>query len=77
MIASDSWIVTLLSNGKKEKGSAARYIGMILGKGITVNLFIPLNSTSFSNSYIYSDPRKVKNLKIESASIKKPIFFLL
>ena len=60
MIASDSWIVTLLSNENKEKGSAARYIGMIIGKAITFNIFIPLNSTHFSNTYIYSEPRKVK-----------------
>jgi len=59
MIAADSWIVTLLPEGKKEKGSAARYIGMIVGKMITFNIFIPLNSLHFINQYIFSSPQTV------------------
>lgn len=56
MIAADSWIITILPEGQKEKGSAARYIGMIVGKLITFNLFIPLNSIHFINQYIYTTP---------------------
>ena len=75
MIACDSWIITLLSKTMKEKGSAARYIGMIVGKGITYNLFIPLNSISFANNHIYSAP---KNEALMSNSLlMKCICFVL
>lgn len=62
MIAADSWIITILPEEKKEKGSAARYIGMIVGKLITFNLFIPLNSIHFINQYIFLTPQNVRKL---------------
>lgn len=58
-IAADAWIVTLLSNENKYKGSAARYVGMILGKFFSYNLFIPLSSTKFDNKYIFKTPHNV------------------
>ena len=59
-IAVDGWIITIVSQENRPYGSLAQTIGLTLGGIIGFNIFVPLSSLTFCNSYIFDSPRDVK-----------------
>lgn len=62
-IAVDGWVVTILSKEFLAYGAMTQTIGLTLGRLFSHNFFIILNSVSYCNKYIYSEPQEVKGEK--------------
>jgi len=58
-IAVDGWVVTLLSDEYLSYGPMTQSVGLILGRLMAHNIFIPLNSVKYCNENIFSTPREV------------------
>lgn len=58
-IAVDGWVITILSQENRPYGSLAQTLGLTLGGIIGFNIFIPLNSVMFCNTYLYHLPKEV------------------
>jgi len=62
-VAVDGWVTKLLTKDYYSYGSAAQTMD-ILGSVLSYNLFIPLNSVSFCNDYLFSEKRESPLLSV-------------
>jgi len=56
-ISLDGWMVNLISSENSSYGAVCQSIGFNLGLFLSFNLFLPLSSVEFCNSYIFSSPQ--------------------
>ncbi|KAJ2884664.1 hypothetical protein IWW38_005403, partial [Coemansia aciculifera] len=57
-IAVDGWALTLLSKENLSYASTCQTVGINCGFFLSFTVFLALNSTEFSNKYIFSTPRE-------------------
>ncbi|KAJ2552188.1 hypothetical protein EV175_003411 [Coemansia sp. RSA 1933] len=57
-IAVDGWALTLLSKENLSYASTCQTVGINCGYFLSFTVFLALNSTEFSNKYIFSTPRE-------------------
>ncbi|KAJ2461447.1 hypothetical protein GGF42_000187 [Coemansia sp. RSA 2424] len=57
-IAVDGWALTLLSKENLSYASTCQTVGINCGFFLSFTVFLALNSTEFSNKYIFSSPRE-------------------
>ncbi|KAJ2026716.1 hypothetical protein GGI01_002222 [Coemansia sp. RSA 376] len=65
-IAVDGWALTLLSKENLSYASTCQTVGINCGFFLSFTVFLALNSTEFSNKYIFSAPREEGFLQLGS-----------
>ncbi|KAJ1957075.1 hypothetical protein GGI12_005129, partial [Dipsacomyces acuminosporus] len=63
-IAVDGWALTLLSEENLSYASTCQTVGINCGYFLSFTVFLALNSTEFSNKYIYSTPQESAFLQL-------------
>ncbi|KAI8321144.1 hypothetical protein GQ54DRAFT_298169 [Martensiomyces pterosporus] len=63
-IAVDGWALTLLSKENLSYASTCQTVGLNCGFFLSFTVFLALNSTEFSNKYIYSTPHEAGFLQL-------------
>ncbi|KAJ2695208.1 hypothetical protein H4R19_005856, partial [Coemansia spiralis] len=63
-IAVDGWALTLLSEENLSYASTCQTVGINCGFFLSFTVFLALNSTEFSNKYLFSEPRDAGFLQL-------------
>ncbi|KAJ1735859.1 hypothetical protein LPJ61_000303 [Coemansia biformis] len=63
-IAVDGWALTLLSEENLSYASTCQTVGINCGYFLSFTVFLALNSTEFSNKYLFSEPRDAGFLQL-------------